>query len=185
MCIVSQLFIDRLSGTNFGTVSLSAAQNKYLITTTLYPRFHCNEKLLEFGLCVGSGPQREEFLLVIPTCWYLKSLVDPTQRPPDPTRAPTRPPTRANGIKFELGTRGLDLRWPCTFQVILYQFNSRWLPNTLLILVEYGLKCVQSYCQCTRTHIHRDHESTSTKASVQSPDLCQSHRPRQPDTLIH
>ena len=47
--------------------------------------------------CVGSGPQHERFALLIPTCWYLKSLADPTPTLEYPTPT-TVDPTRASGI---------------------------------------------------------------------------------------
>ena len=57
--------------------------------------FHCNWKPH------GLDPQRDHLALEIPTCWYPKSLANPTQSLTDPTRSltdPTRAPTRANGI---------------------------------------------------------------------------------------
>ena len=71
------------------------------------PIFHCNPKPIAFGLCIGCGPQCERFMLLIPTCWYLKSLAnpkqslaDPTQSIPDPTctHGPIASPTQAGLI---------------------------------------------------------------------------------------
>ena len=36
------------------------------------PIFHCDAKPLASGPCVGLQPQRDDFALPIPTCWYLK-----------------------------------------------------------------------------------------------------------------
>ena len=36
---------------------------------------------------VGYDPQRKHFAFLIPTCWYLKLPMDPTQTLIDPTRA--------------------------------------------------------------------------------------------------
>ena len=40
--------------------------------------FHCNAKPLALGRCVGLDPQRDIFALDITTCWFQKSLADPT-----------------------------------------------------------------------------------------------------------
>ena len=65
--------------------------------------FHCNVKPLAVGHPVGVDPQRDNFALGIPTCWYLKSLADPTQ-----------PPTRVNNAQRKL---------------VLFPVASRWVPN--------------------------------------------------------
>ena len=44
----------------------------------LKPIFHCDAKLLASGPCVGSHPQRNDFALPIPPCWYLKTRKHPT-----------------------------------------------------------------------------------------------------------
>ena len=38
------------------------------------PIFHCDAKPLASEPCVGLHPQRNDFKLPIPTCWYLKTL---------------------------------------------------------------------------------------------------------------
>ena len=38
---------------------------------TLKPIFHCDAKYLASGFGVGQCPQRQNFALGIPTCWYL------------------------------------------------------------------------------------------------------------------
>ena len=38
---------------------------------SLKPIFHCDAKYLASGVSVGQCPQRENFALGIPTCWYL------------------------------------------------------------------------------------------------------------------
>ena len=75
------------------------------------PIFHCNAKLLILGTCVGLDPQQQYFALPIPTCWYLKSLADPTRATTDPTRVPTDPlqaltdPTQAKRKQVEYRSR--------------------------------------------------------------------------------
>ena len=73
---------------------------------SLKPIFHCNANLLALVLCVGYSPQRQGFVLQIPTCWYLKSLADPTQSLADPTRS-LADPTRACNAQRELVEYGL------------------------------------------------------------------------------
>ena len=48
-------------------------------TKCLKPIFHCNVNPFALGSRVGLHPQREHFVLGIPTCRYLKNLVDPTR----------------------------------------------------------------------------------------------------------
>ena len=38
------------------------------------PIFHSDARPLALGPCVGLNPQRNDFVLPIPTCWYLKTL---------------------------------------------------------------------------------------------------------------
>ena len=54
-------------------------------TQTLKPILYCNAKPFALGRHV-SVPQLDHFALDIPTCWYPKSLADPTQVPMNPTR---------------------------------------------------------------------------------------------------
>ena len=73
---------------------------------------HCNANGFDMRPRVGLDPQRVHFTLEIPTCWYLKTLADPTQASADPTRA-SADPTRASGIyckPFNLSRVG-DSRW--------------------------------------------------------------------------
>ena len=46
------------------------------------PIFHCNTKPLVLAPRIGLDTQHVEFVLPIPTCWYLKSLAD-TVGPPN------------------------------------------------------------------------------------------------------
>ena len=64
--------------------------------------FHCNAKPLALGPRVGLDPQRDDFALGIRTCWYLKTLADPTQSLTDPKRSLARP-MQAGGILVALG----------------------------------------------------------------------------------
>ena len=68
--------------------------------------------------------------LQIPTCWYPKSLADPTRSLASPTFA-------AGGVYFALGNFALASLWPCTFHVVC--FLSPRNPTRTRFLVEYGL----------------------------------------------
>ena len=41
---------------------------------SLKPMFHCDAIFFALGPRVGLDPQQENFVLRIPTCWYLKTL---------------------------------------------------------------------------------------------------------------
>ena len=71
----------------------------------------------------------------IPTCWYLKSLMDLTQIPTVPMQIPTDP-TRAQREQVEYRSCWVPsrwgLHWPCTFHVVCAAFSAfgtRKLPN--------------------------------------------------------
>ena len=57
----------------------------------LKPIFRCTPKALVLGVLSQSRPQRDDFALPIPTCWYPKSLADPTVSLTDQTRGLTDP----------------------------------------------------------------------------------------------
>ena len=53
--------------------------------------FHCHANPFVLGPCIGLSPQSETFALPIPTCWYMKSLVDPTRVSIYPTQVIMNP----------------------------------------------------------------------------------------------
>ena len=55
------------------------------------PIFHCDAKPLALGPRFGLDPQRNDFALLIPTCWYLK--MPKFALPPTPTLKFALPPT--------------------------------------------------------------------------------------------
>ena len=59
---------------------------------SLKPIFHCDAKPLALGPGVGLDPQRHNFVLGIPTCWYLKTRK--FALPPTPNLKFAFPPTR-------------------------------------------------------------------------------------------
>ena len=83
------------------------------------PIFHCNAKPLALGLRVGLDPQRDNFKLGIPTCWYLKSLADPTRPPnanqqcPMPSNSalqePKMPNASSNVSRWNIGRVGFPV----------------------------------------------------------------------------
>ena len=48
------------------------AVSRLLMLQTVKSIFQCNAKLIALGPGVGLDPQRHNFTLRIPTCWYLK-----------------------------------------------------------------------------------------------------------------
>ena len=83
------------------------------IPTIVKPIFLCNALRPQVGL----DPQCESFKLSIPTCWYLKTLADPTESPNLSQQCPTRAPRRASRIW--LNTRELGLRWDVHFMLFV------------------------------------------------------------------
>ena len=73
-----------------------------LILRAIKTIFHCNAKPLVLGLHVWSGPQHKQFGLPIPTCWYLKSLVNPKRRTMDPKLGSPRVGARVGHVHFML-----------------------------------------------------------------------------------
>ena len=55
----------------------------HIYSCTMYkPIFHCKKKPFTLGPCIGLDPQRHNFTLWVPTCWYpktLKFVLPPTQ----------------------------------------------------------------------------------------------------------
>ena len=47
----------------------------YLLTVK--PIFHCDAEYLASGVGLGQCPQRQNFALEIPTCWYLGAYANP------------------------------------------------------------------------------------------------------------
>ena len=81
-------------------------------------------------------PQRDNFALPIPTCWYLKSLADPTRGPTDPTWDPTwLVEYRLRWVPWRWG-----LHWACTFHVVYFLFPRVGYPKRTQFPVAYGLK---------------------------------------------
>ena len=78
----------------------------------LKPIFHCDAKYLALGVGIGQCPQRQNFALGIPKCWYLGANANPFCVLPDafyPTRNlkcafyPTRNP---NASQWNIGCVG-------------------------------------------------------------------------------
>ena len=75
--------------------------------------------------CVGLDIQRDDFALEIPTCWYLKSLTDPTRSPMDPMQAQRK--------QVEDRLRWIPLHWDLALAMYisccLCQVHFRWVAN--------------------------------------------------------
>ena len=73
------------------------------------PIFHCDAKPFTLGPRVGLDPQRHNFVLPIPRCWYLKTLK--FALPPMPT---------PNGNRCNIGCVGSPLQNSCACHVHFY-----------------------------------------------------------------
>ena len=67
-----------------------------LVRPSVKPIFHCDAKPFALDPGIGLDPQRHNFALGIPTCWYLKTLK--FALPPTQNIKFALPPTRAKGI---------------------------------------------------------------------------------------
>ena len=77
---------------------------------SLKPIFHCDAKPFALGTGVGLDPQRHNFALPIPTCWYLK--------PPTPNLKFALPPTRnRNASQWNIGCVGPQTQISCVGHV--------------------------------------------------------------------
>ena len=88
----------------------------------LKPIFHCAAKPSALGPGVGLDPQRHNFLLGIPTCWYLKTLK--FALPPMPNLKFALCPTRTPNVsQWNISCVGSP-SWPCTFNFVWVDFIS-------------------------------------------------------------
>ena len=55
-------------------MTLCCVLGHFKLQFTLKPIFHCDVTQFALGPGVGLNPQRHNFALRIPTCWYLKTL---------------------------------------------------------------------------------------------------------------
>ena len=88
-------------------------------------------KIFVLGPCVGLEPQRQNFALGIPTCWYLKTRKFVLPRTPNlKFGLPPTPNPKRKSVEYRL--RWLQntnfSRWPCTFLFCLCRFHSLWVP---------------------------------------------------------
>ena len=88
----------------------------------LKPIFHCNAKPFALVPHVGFDPQRHNFALGIPKCWYLKMLkfALPPMRPLKLALTCITP--TPNGIRWNIG--GVGWHWPCSFHVVCVHFMA-------------------------------------------------------------
>ena len=102
----------------------------------LKPIFHCDTKPLALGFCVGLHLQRDDFVLPIPTCWYLKTRK--LALPPTPNLKFALPPTRnPNESEWNIGCNIFALAMYISF--FWCRFYLRWVPFfSGIILWTYG-----------------------------------------------
>ena len=108
------------------------------------PIFHQYTKYLASGAGVGHCPRRQNFVLGIPTCWYLKceNVCHPTPNPrrqtPN-TKPPTpnlefalAPPPNPAASQWNIGCIGSQpkmLALAMYISCFLCRFHLRWVPN--------------------------------------------------------
>ena len=124
------------SNRNLGSFFVHRGQKSYTPTafgklwTTpgVKPIFHCDAKYLALGVGVGQCPRRQNFVLEIPTCWYIlvlpnaKICVTPKAKPkicviPDANQ------WNIGGVGSQTQTSGH------VHFIFLCRFHSRWVAN--------------------------------------------------------
>ena len=121
---------------------LSSGTLKKYYSPVLKPIFHCDAKPLALGPHVWLDPQRDDFALPIPTCWYLKMLK--FALPPTPTLKFALPPTRnPNASQWNIGCVGSPMQIFFALAMYILCCLSRFVhigyPTRTLFSVEYGL----------------------------------------------
>ena len=112
---------------------------------SLKPIFHCDAKYLASGVGVGQCPQRQNFALEIPTCWYLAANANPEicVTPNAKHEICVCPNANPRRQSMEYRWRWLFWRWgfgwPCTFHVVYVNFICVGHPTQTRFSVEYGL----------------------------------------------
>ena len=91
----------------------------------LKPIFHCDAKPFVLGPRVGLDPQRHNFALGIPTCWYLKTLK--FALPPMPT--PNAGRWNIGGVEFQMQGAGVGHVHFMFFVLISFALGSQREPS--------------------------------------------------------
>ena len=78
-----------LVASNFAYYLILDSTYTVTLGKTFEPILHCNAKFLTMGSRVDLDPIPNDFVVPVPTptCWYPKSLVDPTRSLTDPMSA--------------------------------------------------------------------------------------------------
>ena len=95
---------------------------------SLKPIFHCDAKYLALGVGVGQCPRCQNFVLEIPTCWYILALPN-AKICVFPDANPQR-----QSVEY------IGCVWPCTFHGFCVDLICVWCPTRTPFPVEYGLK---------------------------------------------
>ena len=112
------------------------------LVSILKPRFHCDAKPLALGPGVGLDPQRHNFVLGIPTCWYLKNAkicFTPNAKPKICVSPNAKPQCKSVEYRLRWVFWRWGSRWAYTFQVVCINFICVWWPTQTQFSVEYGL----------------------------------------------
>ena len=111
----------------------------YYLSKELKPMFH--EKPFELFPHVGLDPQRHNFMLGVPTCWYLKTLK--FALPPTPT---------PNASRWKIGGVGSPTQNSCVGHVdfmLFVHFQLRWVAKANTI--SSGIWAYNSFSEITLT----------------------------------
>ena len=127
----------------------------------LKPIFHCDAKYLASEVGVGQCPRRQNFVLEIPTCWYILALpnakicVTPDAKPKICVIPDANP--RRQLVEYRL-------RWVPTqnagvgqvhFMFIFVDFICIWYPTRAPFPVEYGLYTIsKTYYDFVTAHLN-------------------------------
>ena len=104
--------------------------------------FHCNGKQFALGHGVGLDPQRHNFALGIPTCWYLKTLkfvLPPKAKYIIYVTLNAKPKCKPMEYRLHWVPNTTFLQWPCTFDVVCAHFICVGYPTRTKFAVERGI----------------------------------------------
>ena len=126
-------------------------QNEHYYTR-VKPIFLCEAKPFTLGTSVGLDPERQNFALPIPTCWYLKSkniCVTPNAKHKICVTPNANPQRKSVEYRLRWVPNAKFLRWPCTFHFFGGDFirvgfrflhpRRKLYQTQKLFSVEYGL----------------------------------------------
>ena len=98
------------------------------IRKTFKPIFHCDAKYMASGVGVGQCPQRQNFALEIPTCWYILALpnakicVTSDAKPKICVSPDANPRRESVEYRWRWAFWRWGWHWACTFHIFCVDF---------------------------------------------------------------